>query len=684
MKQITKINLFIVFLYSTSCLFEKYNFPYFKYLLGSIIWFLPGLNISLLLEQIANSRIGQIKIILWSIIISLTFTPTVYYFIILSSLNTVSNNAKYFLIIILLSLVTYLCCLIMQQWKKYNVTIFNFQSFFTNKDLKFASLLFLIGIIPNFFLYRFIPEADPYTYLIKIQDFSKIGIIPIGEQRPMFITLFFTFSKVTGISPYWCFKVIIPLLSFAILLVFYKIAKKLFVDNYLIVFSSIIFLMFPVIAMEILIPRPQSIFLITFPITLYLISEIIKNKKMSEIYYLLFLLILNILSLKTHQFFFFSIFLNILALIIFTFPKIKKYPLEFFLIIFFICFSLYPWLKNLGFLSQLTNYFKYFTDVIIRPQWKLWFINSYKNIDGSEMGWPGFYSIFYYGYNLGIVFPIIIIILIVKKIKIQLLLKDNWIYFISFCIFISIAEVFPRIGLAFLPDRAWLFVALSFCFFIPLLLKSFSNVLSERFIKSFVFAIIIASFSVSWAITYAKQGWITKDEYNAAVWMKNNISKNTIIFTQMSLSPMQYFADRSFITDSRDIFLNEKQNIQIDDVSICKQQEKARANKINDLNNLKTYLFDVDSLKNPEDFRKKYTFVLNDFINNVKYINELSVICDPKKPIYVIYSYNKFSGLYSLRTWWNDANFKNANFEKFKKYPQIYNVNGVIIWQINN
>ena len=56
-----------------------------------------------------------------------------------------------------------------------------------------------------------------------------------------------------------------------------------------------------------------------------------------------------------------------------------------------------------------------------------------------------------------------------------------------------------------------------------------------------------------------------------------------------------------------------------------------------------------------------------------------------QKPIYIMYSKDKFKSLYGKREWWKVSNFFDANLGKFNSsnnYKVVYDNNGVTIWKL--
>jgi len=221
------------------------------------------------------------------------------------------------------------------------------------------------------------------------------------------------------------------------------------------------------------------------------------------------------------------------------------------MIFLIIILGAYPWLNNFGVIQSLRYFISPFVKILQNPKINLWFIDNYTNVDGNKMGWLGYTWILYYIYNIGIYIPCFFFVCAVTK-KYRLITKSKLtkyssIYILSCLLFFSIAEIFPRLGIAYLPDRAWLFASLSFIFFIPFTINTFEKYLRNNLIFLFIMSAII-SLLLGWITTYAKQGWTTKNEFDAMKFIKNNTAPDSLIISQASNGPgISYYAKRKFI-----------------------------------------------------------------------------------------------------------------------------------------
>lgn len=684
MKQIVKINLIIFGLALAGFSLTKLGLPFLQYISGLLLYFVLGLDFALILEKVCRDSFGSLKIILWSFFFSLTLLPAIFYVFYLVRGFATLNSAAFFALV--LQIVLLVVLVLIDKLSEAQTTNFNLKNIF--KDRLFWTLagLFLLAISVNFFLYKFNPAADPYSYLINLNKYLVGGTIGLTEERPIFIIFLQSLSALTRIDPYWILKVILPLFSFPLLLLFYHLAKKTLSNKFLLALSASSFLLFPIILAEILIGRPQLFFLITFPIALYLVSEIIQEKLNYKIYGILIILLLQAAALKIHPFFFFGVFLTLIGLIYYLRTFIKKHLFESALALIFVAVSLYPWLQTLGLIGQFANFAGIFKTYLLHPHFHFWFLSGATEIDGVQLSWPGYLALFYYGYNLGLLLPISILFLIFRKKKLVLNLKENWLYFVGLLLFFSIAEVFPRIGLIYLPDRAWLFVSLLACFFLPGLIKAAFEKISLKIVKIGTVLIIAVSLLITWGITYANGGWVNENEYLAAKWIGSNLPSDSIIISQPGNNIMlEYFAGRQMTSPPAAFFLTDNPEAATDYIDNL-PDEINNKEKIDQ--KIADYQRQVASDSQAVSLNNQLISQIVKKLQIIKVLKESSLSTQTaqeigQKPIYILYSNDKFSRYYASHQWWRDYNFYGANLDKFNSdhFEKVFDQGDVLIWK---
>lgn len=694
MRQALKINLIVWLIALVAFIASRLSFPYPNYIAGLMLYFLAAFDTALVLEAICRRPFGQVKLFLWTFFLALTFEPIVLYLFYLFKGFYNPNSA--FMLLTFWQIIMLAILIISKRFSRHITTTFDFGKIFADKLFWMLTGLFLIAIGVNFFLYKFNPAADPYYYLVNLNKYLSQGTISLAEDRPIF-TIFLQFlTSITGISGYWLLKIVLPLMTWPLLVLFYILSRNYLKNKLLLALSACAFFLFPVVAAEILIGRSQLIFLITLPIGLYLAFEIVKSKFSYQFYGLILLLFCQLAAIKIHPLFIVSAFLTLIAVGFYLRDFYRRHTLESIFATVFLLVLFYPWLASFGLIDKITYFSNFFKNALFHPHFTLWFLNNATSVDGSTLSWPGYLAWFYYGYILGFLLPLVIIVLIVRKKKIDLNLRENWLYFIAWFLFFAIAEIFPRLGLVFLPDRAWLFAALLSSFFLPgLINKAFADI-SPKILIYGTAAMFIATITVSWMITYRNGGWINSQEYLAAKWMKNSLPQNALIISQPGNNIMiEYFANRQIVVPPADFFLaanqEEKAGYLADLPAKINQKEKIDTQ----ISALQDSIISAINAPQTATTPSEVTTEENQLIacvtqklQQIKILKQKSISLPSaqtisEQPVYILYSQDKFVTYYASHQWWRDYNFYGANLQNFDTpgFGKVYDSGGVKIWK---
>lgn len=690
MQKIVFLNLAIFLAWLFSYALSLLHFPYLQYIFGLLVFFLPGLNLAFFIEQIAKKTLGFSKIILLGAISSLVLNPAVVYFV--SALFSKFADKKItFAIFFGWTILTLILFLLAKFFRKTQVSEIKIN--FCDHRIFWISLgVFLLLFLVLAITYPFIPEGDPYLWLSILKDLLVFNRF-FTDSRPLFISLSWVFLFLTNLSDFWLYKIIFPLISgIGLIFLFYLYSKESLKTNFYRFIGAVSIIFVPVIIQEILISRPQIIFLFCFPGVLYLLQSFLKDRtNLFALWGIFYLFALSFLGFWVHEFFMILILIIFISIIVFLWEYIKKYPFESFVIFLFLAEFFILISINFGLFTFFKVNLLRFVSIFTHPKFSLWFLGDYTNIDGVKMGWSKIGQLCYYGYNLGIFLPIVLVLYILKRKKINIDFRENWLFTFSFLLFFSIAEIFPRLGLFYLPDRAWLFSSLILLFFVPLVLSFVEKDLSTKRWKIFFIAIFIISLFISFLITYLKQGWMTKNEYKAANFIKQNLPEDAVFIIQKGASPLVgYYSQRMFYKPPKDFFygdLNEKNLDLLKNLpEFLSNKRKAKENIINSkdkivekINSIFEEKENFEELKFDEEIKTVLKSKGQLAFSNLKNL-------DKKRPIYILYSFDKFKGLYGMRQWWKEYNFYGANLSKFDKnkdlFELIYDKNGIKIWKV--
>lgn len=675
---VISLNLASIIVFLLSFFFHS---PLIQAIPGTLLILLPAINLSLILSTISRRQLSG-----WQFLLSVALASPVCLaltsFISLSlkghfEPDSIINN---YLILVTLSfltawLVVRFSTSFLPEWPKIDRTIV------------VILVSFLILQMGHFLLYRFLPEADPYRTLIDIDQAIKTGLFNDSTRRTLFEPLVLGTYSLTGIPAYWLYKVFFPLASGLMIIPFYLISSNLTKNKALIIISSLSPFLFPVISLESVITRPQLLFMISLPITIYLLQELIKSSNLKDGWWLLSLALGSTIALKFHELFAVQLMLVVLASLYFYRQTIKKYPLESAVGVLGLVTLSFPWLRDLGLTEPLTGIVERSYRILSKGNFDWWFIDNYKNVDGNQLGWPGYSWIFYYGYNLGLALPLLLLVGGIKK------SFSDWatigLALASAAIFLTIAEVLPRFGLAYLPDRAMLFFAISTAFTLPFLIINVSG----RLAKLAVVVAIILSLATNWGLTWAKQGRVSPSQAEAAQFIKEKTDQGAIIIAQGGAAAwVRYFAQRQWVkipsvvarnpnsSDSAEIFKDlADTNLQIKKFNqISSDLEESMQLQLQAYRQSETASGRGSLIEKIGALHRKHE--LNE--------QEKEVFIDQGYPetreLYLLYSTDFFDSLYGKRVWWRQQNLFDLDLSQFDtdSFELIYDQSGEKLWRI--
>ncbi len=685
-----QLNIWTILLYGLSFwLSSKLNFNLPIYIIGTFyLLFLTPYNILILTSLAKKTNFAEEAILMPITIFFGLLTPLYfvlnYFFKIPFSFNLVLIfNLIISIIIILKNKSSHLFSLQINptSWIK------TFKKYW---PIWLIFIIYLLLHAINYHFYIFMPEWDGYTKLIEIKNAITLNELETN-YRGFFTVAVIIIQKFTYLPAYQVFTKLLILLQFIPILVVYlflqraKIKSRLYQFIVLLTTVSI-----PVLNMEIDYPRPQIIFIILAPVFVYLLYQALRT---NTFFYWLLAGFIALFGLNYHEFFLFLFLAYSLALLISVTKKYyiltsdKKDKFIFKLIFFILILLAIILLEHTPFLTYLMNVFKNILSQISRTErWRWWFLNNY-SADGSnsQLGWPGVGgAVKYYSYYASpvilFILSILLVLIINKKIKLTLL---YYLIVPIILLLLTYNEILPRLNYIYLPERIWLIIDLLLLLLLPALLNTIKKYFSQKILQSFLFLITVLSvigIAGSLFIAKNKASLTSKNEYTTAQWIKDNTPGNSLFISQPANGPMvKYFAERDLIPNSFNIFNTEntttpevaptKDLIKKKILTIDTRLETASINNLSELNLI------------IRDLQQQKKILQN--LHKKKYLENRLGKHYADAPIYALYSKDKFKGLYAQREWWLKTNFYNAPINKLtKKYPLVYNENGIYIWKI--
>jgi len=552
-------------------------------------------------------------------------------------------------------------------------------------------LFFILHII-NYHFYIFIPEWDSYSKLVEINNVLQTNTLTIS-YRGFFTVATVIISKFTELNPYIVFTAIFTLLQATLVITLFLLTKIYKISNrfyqFIILSSS---LAVPVLNLEIDVIRPQTVFIILLPVYIYFLLRAIATKKKD---YWLITLIITFGGLNYHEFFVFIFLLQAGAIFTMLFQKYYLQAQEskdrlifklsaIIIILFGIIIA-----NHFSFINYVFIILKKISQQITQfDKWNWWFLDNYAaDTSGQQLGWPGMFgAIKYYAYYASPFVLFTLLTIFYLKIKKQIKNQKIIFYIVTPLIFTLLVynELLPRLNYIYLPERIWLIIDIltillfPFLFFnIKLFLKKSS--LFHYFLYFIVFSVLLGIGGTIY-IAKNKKALTSKNEYRASLWIKHHTPKESFFITQEANKPMvTYFAERQFIPLKKSFFDNPSD---LKNIFIPTPEGKVE----DELKNINTFI-----INHPPQDDNALEGLLQKIRMTKKKINQLKrparstlkVNSENSTAIYILYSMDKFQGLYTQREWWLQANHYQAPIDNFTKtYPLVYNKDGIYIWKI--
>ncbi len=432
-------------------------------------------------------------------------------------------------------------------------------------DLKFEkkSLIWLIPImipiallIVCYVIYPYFVGDDTYVLVSSINESIRLQSIvqPFIERRPFFTHFILFIFNSTGLSINSIlifFLPVLAMLSFTLPIAIFAKSK-----NYLLsILGGLIFLASPYLYFQLQYSIPQIFILIfCFPVLLTSVIGLYKNDKLLVAMSLL----LATSAIAFHELAIILILTSLTAVVTMTISGLALKPRQTIKRIIFALIIAAPYLillkipQKAKLIAFIPNFF--INNLPDKFTWNWWYVSHYVNPDGIVFEYPGLSGVAWYFY-LGLLIAIISIFLLAivgKKInRKELLFGLPLIVFTS--IFLFVAEIYPRFAkIAFLPERAWIFLDTGLTLLIVLALYL---IIKNRLISKTATTIIsvIISLSIlsgvagSIFLTYNRGILLSKKEDKAINFIRSLPSSSTIASTQAYNFNMSSFAGKNFL-----------------------------------------------------------------------------------------------------------------------------------------
>lgn len=306
-------------------------------------------------------------------------------------------------------------------------------------------------------------------------------------------------------------------------------------------------------------------------------------------------------------------------------------------------------------------------------EWRWWFIDNYVSIDGHNLGWPGIMGFYYYAYNglqlLALVTILFIVLVFLRKFEIFKLTLIPLFYLL---IFLIVAEIMPRAGFFFLPNRAWVYIATTLLIILVSIIKVYEDSLKHS--KTFIVAMIGLCIIGIGGILYVSQNNVSeiyREESGSVRYIKNSPSNAIFISSQENRTIVALYGGRNY--------LQMEQNGIVD-----KQTFENKVEEILHNASLKVEKeIAPDEIEHVVLYRDGQMVSEFDRVISVKTIEVTQPLYTYTEPVYFYYSLRKSSSINATREYLK-ANLDLLNKDKYINlgYDPAYQDGSVIILRL--
>lgn len=515
---------------------------------------------------------------------------------------------------------------------------------------------------------------DNDAFLSKTLAYASGTPASILDLRPLFPATLASVSILTSISPFTAFLVTPLILFLAAVLIFWDYLRTRLTSSPLQYAAVLAIISTPVTITELAITRPQVI-LIAYTLPLLIIgTETLRKKSLgygvAGLLFSLLLLPFHELSAVLIALFLVSIVFNISVLL--TQKKLRLRSLVWAAIIIIPYFFILP----LGAVfRQLIGVTSFAQQSVGHLKWEWWFIDSYTSIDGTQLGWPGIGSLYYYLFN-GIIFYLFLLgLLIVGKKRKPTNIdgsRTEWYFVLGFLgFFFFFAEIAPRLGFYFLPNRSWPYIALACCFCAIPLLKQLERH-SLTFQKSiFALSALIAASGLAGIVKVATDNVaeVFPEEASAIQFISTTPADSVILSNQNNRTLAQLYGKRTFFSIDSHKITNEEALSEI----INRIYEDLTTNAV------QTITFETTTVKVNGKI-SSITVGPEEVVNSLQQIKPIP----ETKNVYYLYSKRKATGLVTERSdAYKGETGTNQVVPLFIHYPVAFEDSSAVLYRVS-
>jgi len=565
-------------------------------------------------------------------IISLNF---IYSFILCGLFGLISQNLFGFSsnyqigAILVLNLILFALSLTKAKEKKKQKT-----SPFLKSDI-WALILFAVLLIIPVIISPLAQNADNYLALLSESLKANNQIANIRQialnTRQMYLSYLALGTTFLKINTAFFFRNIFILLFYFFSLSFFSFLGQIIKNKplqYLLLFS----IFAPsVILIELNIIRPQAgLIILTLPILILLSRSLIRR----DIFQATAALALSVFAFSFHEL---SIILIILSLSIVIYLSFSSNKIN----------LIYKLIIGFSLICSLAALIYFLKDPILylfksvfgsnKFSFRWWFLDNYQTTDEQNLSWRGIGALFYYLYN-GILVLLLLIYILMKKYKEKICLPV-FVYPATFyfLFYLLLAEVLPRFGFFFLPNRAYIHMMLAVIIIFAVIVANFKAVKFIKLISGALIVVIVVGYTGALYVSANNVNEIYKGEIGVSKYIKGNLSA--------------------------------------DDLLVSSQDNSSLANVYLEHSNF--LWVKIDHRLEKDEFEK----ILQKEMNRHKYAQGKKY----KKPpsVYLLYSFEKLKGFNQSREYRKTIiDLKNKDTYGTFGYEEVYKDQGIVLYKI--
>lgn len=570
-----------------------------------------------------------------------------------------------------------------------------------NSPLFIVSTVTVLLSISIFSFYEFLPDNDPYTWILRYENYFNINKLPAMSSRPLFASITFIFTSILNTEIFTFFKYILPMFLIMSLFPIWLVAKQY--DSKIKQFAllSLVFIS-PNVILYSQTAMTQTVFI--FLAYFFIFFLLYSYKKQNNFFYYLAGLV-ALISFFYHES---AVFLLIPWALITLFSKrnfLIKNKRDFIYVFLIILFALQTTL-----LKSITAFVSFWTKklffLFFNQNINLLFPYSYKNIDGNQMGWESLdgvlkFYLYYASPFIIAIFLFFIFLLITNKINLRaaakeiLSKKELLLLFTIFLEFFLISEIFPRFpGIAFLPDRAWVFTAIFSSFFMFLIVEK-TTLRKPNLFKYALLILVFTNIYGAFYINTLKKNLLTDSEINSFKWIKANIESESLIIASKNSKKIQVYSKKESVNIPSG-FLSKESGDDLQDffsqqISMAKFNQGVFPSYTNSIQ-IRIEKYETSYLNSKDILSRKKTaerMALDIKKQTDIFIKKISKKEDlkqaPERKIYFYYSKPNTNSPYHQRPYTqnNSLSSEEINFLT-KKFDIVYSdeINCIYIWEI--